>query len=191
MSRHLPSLFVKRMYLWKRSLAHSLPQCILTSDLTVIEELAKVCVDHHASLASTLIQIFCHNQWVLPVIIKCLAGAIDVEGHTITINVPSLQHQTIYSNYQLYCLLTDNVSTLFRASTLATMLMDQYMKLTANDYLLAVVRPRVQAVVASVESCEVSVQMSKKISHKLINSYFHLHVRHYEFCICQYAAKSS
>ena len=55
-------------------------QVVLSSDLTVIETLAKVCVDHHAGLASTLIQIFCHHQWVLPILIECLSRSVMAEG---------------------------------------------------------------------------------------------------------------
>ena len=51
---------------------------------------------------------------------------------------------------------TDNVSTLFRASTLATMLMDQLMKLTAMDYLHSVLKTTVQKIAELKDSCEVN-----------------------------------
>lgn len=54
---------------------------------------------------------------------------------------------------------TENVSTLFRASTLSTMLMDQFMKLTALDYLHAILKEPVQQIIESPESCEVSVHV--------------------------------
>lgn len=49
----------------------------------------------------------------------------------------------------------DNVSTLFRASTLSTMLMDQLMKLTAMDYLHRVLKEPVQAIADLKDSFEV------------------------------------
>lgn len=49
----------------------------------------------------------------------------------------------------------DNVSTLFRASTLSTMLMDQLMKLTAMDYLHRVLKEPVQAIADLKDAFEV------------------------------------
>jgi len=46
----------------------------------VIEALAKVCKDHHAELASTLIQIFCHYNRVVPITTACIAKSIESEG---------------------------------------------------------------------------------------------------------------
>ncbi len=53
------------------------------------------------------------------------------------------------------CVSTENVATLFRASTLSTMLMDQFMKLTASEYLEGVLREPIRQIADSVESCEV------------------------------------
>ena len=50
---------------------------------------------------------------------------------------------------------TDNVATLFRASTLSTMLMDQLMKLTAMDYLHSVLKDPIQKIADLKDSCEV------------------------------------
>ena len=47
------------------------------------------------------------------------------------------------------------MATLFRASTLATMLMERFMKLTAMDYLLSVLRKPIHDITTSTESCEV------------------------------------
>ena len=55
------------------------------------------------------------------------------------------------------CLCAENVATLFRASTLATMLMDQLMKLTAMDYLHSVLREPIQRIADLRDSCEVGV----------------------------------
>ena len=51
--------------------------------------------------------------------------------------------------------LTENVATLFRASTLSTMLMDQFMKLTASEYLHSMLKGPIQQILESPESCEV------------------------------------
>jgi len=50
---------------------------------------------------------------------------------------------------------TENVSTLFRASTLSTMLMDQFMKLTSSDYLRLILRTPITQIVECSDSCEV------------------------------------
>ena len=55
-------------------------QLILSSDLKTIEALAKVCKDHHAELASTLIHIFCSYNKVVPLINACLEKSVDNEG---------------------------------------------------------------------------------------------------------------
>lgn len=130
------------------------PQLLLSDNLTVIESLATVCKDHHAELASALIQIFCHYNRVLPIVNACLAKSIKKEGKSIM----------TWHYYEMYtcvcvlwcvCVCADNVATLFRASTLATMLMDQLMKLTAMDYLHTVLKEPVQKIADLKDSCEV------------------------------------
>ena len=59
-------------------------QLVLSSDLAIIEALAKVCKDHHAELASTLIQIFLHYDKVIPILTECLAKSIDNEGECVS-----------------------------------------------------------------------------------------------------------
>ena len=59
------------------------------------------------------------------------------------------------------CVSTDNVATLFRASTLATMLMDQLMKLTAMDYLHSVLKDPVQRIADLKDPCEVYTVSNK------------------------------
>ena len=58
-------------------------QLILEEDHMMIEVLAKVCRDHHAELACTLVRIFCHYKMALPIINACLAKSIDKEGKKI------------------------------------------------------------------------------------------------------------
>ena len=62
-----------------------LVQLLLSDDLKVIEALAKVCKDHHAELASTLIHIFCAYDRVVPLINACLGKSVDNEGASTTV----------------------------------------------------------------------------------------------------------
>ena len=137
-------------------------QLLLSDNLTVIETLAAVCKDHHAELACALIQIFCHYNRVLPIVNACLAKSIEKEG-TSNVNSPGSMWHTecvcvcvcvcVCISERVVC--ADNVATLFRASTLATMLMDQLMKLTAMDYLHSVLKDPVQRIADLKDLCEV------------------------------------
>lgn len=64
----------------------------------------------------------------------------------------------------------ENVATLFRATTLATMLMDQFMKQTATDYLMSVVRAPVQDILISTDSCEVRAPLHLSTALVLLGS---------------------
>ena len=57
----------------------------------MIEALAKVCKDHHAELASTLIHIFCTYDCLVPLINACLAKSVDDEGMLATTSCPLLR----------------------------------------------------------------------------------------------------
>ncbi len=62
---------------------------------------------------------------------------------------------------EVLCLcFSENVATLFRASTLSTMLMDQFMKLTASDYLRLILKDPIKKIMECPDSCE--VKMNKK-----------------------------
>lgn len=157
---------------------------LLSDDLIVIEALAKVCKDHHAELASTLIHIFCSYDRIMPLMNTCLAKSVDNEG-TVSVWLcdcgviislllsPSSLHLSVLSSPPSFPLpppsfplppslppyhSPDNVSTLFRASTLSTMLMDQFMKLTALDYLRSILRIPVKQIIECPDSCEVQYQ---------------------------------
>lgn len=112
-----------------------LKELVLSGDLKVIEALAKVCKDHHAELASTLIHIFCYYNRVIPLINACLAKSVDNE---------------------------ENVSTLFRAATLSTMLMDQLMKLTSLNYLRSILTGPVKQIMECPDSSEISPALLPK-----------------------------
>ena len=53
----------------------------------------------------------------------------------------------------------ESVATLFRSSSLATMLMDQYMKQTADTYLRTVLEDTIKQILESQDACEVGVVM--------------------------------
>ena len=65
---------------------HTHTQLLLSDDLVVIEALAKVCKDHHTELASTLIQIFCEYDRVVPILPACIAKSIDKEGMCVSMS---------------------------------------------------------------------------------------------------------
>jgi hypothetical protein len=52
------------------------------------------------------------------------------------------------------------VSTLFRATTLATTLMDQYMKMTSSDFVRQAVQHGVHKIMELKHSCEVDIFVS-------------------------------
>ncbi|XP_064391287.1 ras GTPase-activating protein 1-like [Halichondria panicea] len=108
---------------------NNLKELILSPDLKMIELLAVVCKEHHAELASTIVQILCSYDQVVPVISACLAKSIEKE---------------------------ENMGTLFRASTLSTMLMDQFMKLTASSYLRSILKGPIQQIIECPQSCEIN-----------------------------------
>ena len=70
-------------------------------------------------------------------------------------------------HYQNNFFQTENMATLFRASTLATMLMERFMKLTAMDYLLSVLRKPIHDITTSTESCEVCAVTINRIMYYL------------------------
>lgn len=84
-SYHLITFVVETLFLFSLSLSLPSPLCspqLLVSDnVVVIEVLAKVCKDHHADLACTLVRIFCHYKRVLPIVNSCLAKSIKKEGN--------------------------------------------------------------------------------------------------------------
>ncbi len=54
-----------------------------------------------------------------------------------------------------FLLFIENITTLFRSSTLTTMLMEQFMKLTSMEYLLSVIKQPILDIIACPDSCEV------------------------------------
>ena len=143
-------------------------QLLLSDDLTTIEILAKVFKDHHAELASTLIHIFCQYDRVVPILTACLKKSIDKEGKSKTVTpIPLLSQFLLKKKYTCVSYITTcisltlavNTSTLFRASTLSTMLMDQFMKLTASQYLHSILKEPIMKVMSATEPCEVCEQL--------------------------------
>jgi Ras GTPase-activating protein 1 len=55
----------------------------------------------------------------------------------------------------LFFNITEEVSTLFRATSLATTLMDQYMKMTASQFVSDAIKEYILKIIDSKQSCEV------------------------------------
>ncbi len=73
----------------------------------MIEALAKVCKDHHAELASTLVHIFCTYNKVVPLITACLAKSVDSEGACVCVCLPNydlVETLNIVINPQCACM---------------------------------------------------------------------------------------
>ena len=64
---------------------------------------------------------------------------------------------------------TVNTSTLFRASTLSTMLMDQFMKLTASQYLQTILKEPIAKIMESTEPCEVCTLYMHLLLHESLS----------------------
>lgn len=58
----------------------------------------------------------------------------------------------------LNCLIftVESVATLFRGTTMATTLMDQYMKMTTSTFVHAALQPTIDKIMESKVSCEVT-----------------------------------
>ncbi|XP_065911741.1 ras GTPase-activating protein 1-like isoform X2 [Dysidea avara] len=117
----------------------SLKEILLKDNLDVLESLVKVCKEHHAELASRLVHIYLDTDMIIDKLIKCNQRVIEQET---------------------------NKGTLFRASSLATMLMDQYMKLKCLRYLHVILSGIIREVQESTESCELDPTMMDKDDSK-------------------------
>lgn len=104
----------------------TLKELILTN-LDNVLVLAQVCVNERISLAKALLMVFRHEK----------QEAVLLEAlNNIEINKE------------------DEVSTLFRATSLATTLMDQYMKMTASTFVHKAAKDCVHRIIESKQSCE-------------------------------------
>ncbi|KAK3098387.1 hypothetical protein FSP39_019002 [Pinctada imbricata] len=107
----------------------TLKELLLNGDLSNILELFTICGADRIPLAKSLLQIFRHEKQE-KVILK-------------TMNDLEIARE-------------DEVSTLFRATSLATTLMDQYMKMTASQFVSMAVKGCIVRILDSKLSCELN-----------------------------------
>ncbi|XP_034325355.1 ras GTPase-activating protein 1 isoform X2 [Magallana gigas] len=110
----------------------TLKELILNGDLSNLLELFSICGNDRIPLAKALLQIFRHEQQE-KVILK-------------TMNDLEIAREDI-------------VSTLFRATSLATTLMDQYMKMTATQFVASALKDPIIHITESKQSCELNPTM--------------------------------
>ncbi|XP_053405598.1 ras GTPase-activating protein 1-like [Mercenaria mercenaria] len=104
---------------------------LILNDFGNILTLAEVCGNHRVSLAKALLNLFRHERQV----------------------------QVLLKNINDYYIAKeDEVSTLFRGSTLATTLMDQYMKMIGTEFVHAAIKGPVCKICESKQSCELNKQ---------------------------------
>ncbi|CAG2246074.1 RASA1 [Mytilus edulis] len=110
----------------------TLKELILNGDLINLLELFNMCSSERIPLAKALLQIFRHEKQE-KVILK-------------TMNDFEINRE-------------EEVSTLFRATSLATTLMDQYMKMTASQFVSDAVKEYILKIIDSKLSCELNPAM--------------------------------
>uniref|UniRef100_A0A0L8H737 Ras GTPase-activating protein 1 n=1 Tax=Octopus bimaculoides TaxID=37653 RepID=A0A0L8H737_OCTBM len=158
----------------------TLKELILTN-LDNVLMLAQVCVSERISLAKALLMVFRHE---------------NQESRLLE----ALNNMEIKKE--------DEVSTLFRATSLATTLMDQYMKMTASTFVQKASKDAVHTIIESKQSCELDparmencAELEGNVEHFLIllngavddifnsTEYCPLMLRHICYCL-QRSAKN-
>ncbi|XP_048858438.1 ras GTPase-activating protein 1 [Brienomyrus brachyistius] len=110
-------------------------ELILLKELHVIYALAHVCGQDRSLLASILLRIFRHER---------------VEAHLLrTLNDREISME-------------DEATTLFRATTLASTLMEQYMKATATPFVHHALKDTILKIMESKQSCELNPSKLEK-----------------------------
>ncbi|KAJ8285551.1 hypothetical protein GJAV_G00028140 [Gymnothorax javanicus] len=104
-------------------------ELILLKEFHVIYALAHVCGQDRTLLASILLRIFRHERLEAPLLRTLNEREINME---------------------------DEATTLFRATTLASTLMDQYMKATATPFVLHALKDTILKIMESKQSCELN-----------------------------------
>ena len=92
----------------------------------------------------------------------------DSATPSILIFLTSVDYQfffTLHCNVNV-CGLLESVATLFRTNTLATTLMDQYMRMTSTKFVHTAVQCTVNKIMESKQSCEVRVDQLHLIMHR-------------------------
>jgi len=122
----------------------SLKELLLAKDLETVLALAKVCREtDRIPLATALLQIFRHERQEAPLLTTLTDLDIDNE---------------------------ESKDNLFRGNTLATTLMDQYMKMISTTLLRHAVQSTVQKILESKQSCETNPSLLDNQSDAEMNS---------------------
>lgn len=136
---------------------------ILQKEFHVIYALAHVCGQDRTLLASLLLKIFRHENAEAPLLRTLNDREINMEGNKRCTSAP--QHHVEAASCEDRELTTDSVfpiarhpdeaTTLFRATTLASTLMEQYMKATATPFVHHALKDTILKIMESKQSCEV------------------------------------
>ncbi|CAH3132087.1 unnamed protein product [Porites lobata] len=118
-----------------------LKEILLDKDLQAVKGLGQVCKDRVA-LASTLLKIFRHEKEEI-FLLKSM-NSLDIENQ-------------------------EEVSTLFRGTSLTTTLMDQYMKMVAIPYLQKTIGDVVAKILDCKQSCELNPAKLEKGADTVVN----------------------
>ncbi|MEE6458735.1 hypothetical protein FKM82_000408 [Ascaphus truei] len=110
-------------------------ELILQKELHVVNALSHVCGQDRTSLASSLLRIFLHEK------------------------VESLLLRTLNDRE---ISMEDEATTLFRATTLASTLMEQYMKATATPFVHHALKDTILKIMDSKQSCELNPSKMEK-----------------------------
>ena len=112
--------------------------CVIQHSMT---RLKTVCVVLHCVIQYSVTRL----EWYIVLETQCVIQSFFLSA---------LVSAVLWCNSFLAC--AAQVATLFRATTLATTLMDQYMKMTSTDFVRQAVQQGVQKVMELKHSCEVS-----------------------------------
>uniref|UniRef100_A0A669E8C8 Ras GTPase-activating protein 1 n=1 Tax=Oreochromis niloticus TaxID=8128 RepID=A0A669E8C8_ORENI len=117
-------------------------EIILQKEFYVVYALAHVCGQDRSLLASLLLRIFRHEKIEAPLLRTLNDREISME---------------------------DEATTLFRATTLASTLMEQYMKATATPFVHHALKDSILKIMESKQSCEVNLNPSKLEKNEDVN----------------------
>uniref|UniRef100_A0A8D1XMX3 RAS p21 protein activator 1 n=1 Tax=Sus scrofa TaxID=9823 RepID=A0A8D1XMX3_PIG len=110
-------------------------ELILQKELHVVNALSHVCGQDRTLLASILLRIFLHEK--LESLLLCTLNDREIS-------------------------MEDEATTLFRATTLASTLMEQYMKATATQFVHHALKDSILKIMESKQSCELSPSKLEK-----------------------------
>lgn len=132
---------------------------ILQKEFHVIYALAHVCGQDRTLLASLLLKIFRHEKAEAPLLRTLNDREINMEGNR---RAHGAQHRCflrlrLCTDKPLFPwhIQPDEATTLFRATTLASTLMEQYMKATATPFVHHALKDTILKIMESKQSCEV------------------------------------